>query len=221
MTDFGRLRTRMVARQIEARGIDDRRLLEAMREVPRECFVPEPLQAFAFDDSPVPIEAGQTISQPYMVALMIEAAELEPNDRVLEIGAGSGYAAAVMARIADRVFAIERHGELAHLAEERLRQLGYDNVVIRHGDGSYGWPEQAPFDAILVAASGPHVPEVLKAQLAPGARLVMPIGEPQGAQSLLKLTRTSEGEFRHEDLGAVRFVPLIGDNAWDELGPDT
>lgn len=214
--DFASLRVRMVARQIAGRGISDRRLLDAMRTVPREAFVPEQLREFAYEDSPLPIEAGQTISQPYMVALMIEAARLEPGDRALEIGAGSGYAAAVMAEIAKRVFAIERHEELARLAHERMCRLGYDNVVIRHADGSHGWPEEAPFAAILVAASGSHVPDGLKRQLAIGGRLVMPIGEPQSVQSLFKVTRIGEDEFGSEDLGAVRFVPLVGDHGWDE-----
>ena len=218
MLDFASLRARMVARQIAGRGIRDQRLLQAMRTVPREAFVPEQQREFAYEDSPLPIEAGQTISQPYMVALMIEAAQIEPGDRALEIGAGSGYAAAVMAEIAERVFAIERHEELARLADDRMRRLGYDNVVIRQADGTHGWPEEAPFDAILVAASGSHVPVGLKRQLTIGGRLVMPIGEPQSVQSLFKITRTGEDAFDSLDLGAVRFVPLVGDHGWDEQG---
>src|SRR5688500_11767566 len=218
MADFTRAREQMVARQLAARGIGDNRLLDAMREVPRHEFVPPHLAEFAYDDSPLPIEADQTISQPYIVALMIEAAEVGPGERVLEIGAGSGYAAAVMSRIAGEVIAIERHEELAGLAAARMRRLGYDNVRIVHGDGSKGRPEEAPYEAILAAASGSHVPEILLQQLAVGGTLVMPLGEPHAVQSLVKVTRKSEDECSHADLGAVRFVPLIGAHGWDEKG---
>jgi len=218
MTDFAALRARMVASQIAGRGIRDTHVVAAMSAVPRELFVPANLRELAYDDSPLPIEAEQTISQPYMVALMIEAAEIKPGDRALEIGAGSGYAAAVMAQVASRVFAIERHEILAQLAEQRMRQLGYANVVLRHADGSHGWPEEAPFDAILVAASGSHVPDALKHQLAIGGRLVIPIGEPQAVQNLIKVTRTGEESFAINDLGAVRFVPLVGAHGWGEQG---
>jgi len=189
-----------------------------MRTVPREKFLPERLREFAYDDSPLPIEEGQTISQPYIVARMAEAAEVAATDRVLEIGAGSGYAAAVMSRIADRVIAIERHGELAALAEARMRQLGYDNVRIIQGDGSAGLAEAAPFDAILAAASGSHVPDMLKRQLAIGGTLVMPVGEPGAVQSLVAVTRTGEEVWQTDDLGPVRFVPLIGEQGWSEEG---
>ena len=204
----------MVERQIAARGVVGKRLLEAMRTVPREAFVPDHLREFAYEDAPLSIEADQTISQPYIVALMIEAARLGPDGKVLEIGAGSGYAAAVMSRVAGRVYAIERHQELADLAAERMKRLGYGNVVVRHGDGSKGWPEEAPFDAILAAASGPDVPDVLLRQLAVGGRLVMPIGEPQAVQTLVAVTRSGEDRFDTEDLGPVRFVPLIGAHGW-------
>lgn len=214
MIDFAADREAMVARQIEARGILNRPLSAAMREVPREHFLPESLAAFAYDDTPLPIEAGQTISQPYIVALMIDAAGVSPGDRVLEIGGGSGYAAAVMGRIAERVIAIERHEELARLAAARMARLGYTNVRIVHGDGTAGWPEEAPYDAILAAASGSHVPRVLKEQLAIGGTLVMPIGEPHRVQNLIRVTRIGEGSFEKEDLGAVRFVPLIGAHGW-------
>jgi len=216
MTDFARARDMMVDRQIAGRGIISPFLLAAMREVPRECFVPDAQIAYAYDDSPLPIEAGQTISQPYIVALMIEAAGLAPGARALEIGAGSGYAAAVMGRIAAQVIAIERHRALADLAVERMRRLGYDNVRIVHGDGSRGCPEAAPFDAILAAASGSHVPDVLLRQLNIGGVLVMPIGEPSTVQKLVKVTRRGEEDFEHEDLGPVRFVPLIGEQGWGE-----
>ena len=216
MADFADMREAMVRRQIAGRGIVDKRLLEAMRAVPREAFVPEELAHLAYEDTPLPIEAGQTISQPYIVALMIAAAEVVPRDKVLEIGAGSGYAAAVMGRIAETVIAIERHGALASLAAERMRRLGYDNIRIVEGDGSAGLPEEAPFDAILAAASGSHVPDLLRRQLGIGGVLVMPIGGAGAAQSLIKLTRTGEEDFIEENLGAVRFVPLIGEEGWEE-----
>jgi protein-L-isoaspartate(D-aspartate) O-methyltransferase len=216
MPDMSLARERMVERQIAGRGMRDTYVAEAMREVPREAFVPEGLQEFAYEDSPLPIEAGQTISQPYIVALMIEAAEIRPGDRVLEIGAGSGYAAAVISRIAERVYAIERHDALTRLAAERLTRLGYDNVEIRTGDGTRGWPEEAPFDAILAAAGGPAIPQTLKDQLDIGGRLVMPVGETQREQRLVKVTRTDATHFEEEDLGGVMFVPLIGEHGWAE-----
>ncbi|HEY0627509.1 MAG TPA: protein-L-isoaspartate(D-aspartate) O-methyltransferase [Allosphingosinicella sp.] len=218
MADLTKAREKMVERQIAARGISDRSLLEAMRSVPREAFVPEHLIEFAYEDSPLPIESDQTISQPYIVALMIEAAEIGKGDKVLEIGAGSGYAAAVMGRVAGEVLAIERHHELAELAGKRLERLGYTNVDVLEGDGTEGLPEEAPFDAILAAASGSHVPEALLHQLSIGGRLVMPVGEPQQVQSLVKVTRVGENEYEQEDLGPVRFVPLVGKHAWDEQG---
>ena len=214
MADFDTAREAMVEQQLAARGIADKRLLAAMREVPRHIFVPPHLAAFAYDDSPLPIEADQTISQPYIVALMIEAAGIAPGHRVLEIGAGSGYAAAVIGRIADEVIAIERHAELADLAAGRMKRLGYDNVRIVHGDGTAGWPDAAPYEAILAAASGSHVPEVLLGQLSIPGTLVMPIGEPHMIQSLVKVTRKGEEEYEQDDLGAVRFVPLIGAHGW-------
>jgi protein-L-isoaspartate(D-aspartate) O-methyltransferase len=215
MSATAALRKFMVDSQIAARGVSDTAILDAMREVPRERFVPDPLGEFAYEDTPLPIEAGQTISQPYIVAHMIEAAGIERGDRVLEIGAGSGYAAAVMSRIARRVFAIERHPELAQLARARMDALSYGNVDIRIGDGTQGWPEQAPFDAILIAAGGPAVPQPLCRQLDIGGRLVMPVGDAD-QQRLLRITRRSETEFDEEDLGNVRFVPLIGAHGWAE-----
>lgn len=215
MSAAGSLRKVMVDTQIAARGIDDRHVLEAMRAVPRERFVPEPLAEFAYEDTPLPIEAGQTISQPYIVAHMIEAAQIRPGSRVLEIGAGSGYAAAVMSRIADRVYTIERHAQLADLARRRMTDLDYDNVEILTGDGTKGWPEKAPFDAILIAAGGPSVPEPLRQQLTIGGRLVMPVGEAD-RQRLVTVTRRGEDDFEEGDLGEVRFVPLIGAHGWAE-----
>jgi protein-L-isoaspartate(D-aspartate) O-methyltransferase len=211
-----RQRERMVERHIAARGVHDPRVLEAMRTVPREEFVDPALRDRAYDDTPLPIDEGQTISQPYIVALMAEAAAIKPGDRVLEIGAGSGYAAAVLGAIAGRVFAIERHPSLAGLAGERLARLGYDNVQVRAGDGSGGWPEASPFDAILAAAGGPEVPDVLLRQLAIGGRLVMPVGDRATAQRLVKVVRTGEHAFEREDLGGVRFVPLVGEHGWTD-----
>ena len=207
----------MVRRQVEARGIRDPRVLAALREVPREHFVPEGLAEFAYDDTPLPIAEGQTISQPFIVASMIEGAEIEPGDRVLEVGAGSGYAAAVISRIAEEVFAIERHKPLADAAELRLAQLGYRNVTVIAADGSGGLPDEAPFDAILVAARGPDVPEALKQQLKPGGRLIIPVGD-ESIQSLCCVTRTGENDWASHDLGPVRFVPLIGAHGLPEDG---
>jgi len=210
MADFTQLRERMVERQVKARGIHDPALLAALRAVPREAFVSRAYASSAYDDSPLPIEAGQTISQPYIVALMIEAAQIDGDDLVLEIGAGSGYAAAVIGQIAKRVVGIERQPELVALAAERMERMGYDNVRIVEGDGTLGFPEEAPFDAILAAASGSHVPHELLAQLKPEGRLVMPLGDPGSIQNLVKVTRRPDGTVEREDLGAVRFVPLIG-----------
>ena len=209
------LRKIMVDSQIVARGIRNPNVLSARRAVPRERFVPQELGEFAYEDTPLPIGAGQTISQPYIVAHMIEAAQLTRGDRVLEIGAGSGYAAAVMSRIADRVYSIERHAELTELARERLAALDYANVEIRTGDGTHGWPEAAPFDAILIAAGGPSIPEPLCRQLAIGGRLVMPVG-PADRQRLVRVTRRGQDRFDRDDLGDVRFVPLIGAHGWRE-----
>lgn len=209
-------RDQMVQRQMAARGVEDEAVLAAMRSVPRHAFVGEDLQEFAYADTPLPIEEEQTISQPYIVALMTEALELEPEDKVLEIGTGSGYAAAILSRIVDEVFTVERHGNLAHRARERYRQLGYDNIHVRHGDGSQGWPEHAPYDAIVVAAGGPKIPEPLQEQLAVGGRLVMPVGELPRLQRLIRLRRVADDEYVEEDLGYVQFVPLVGSAAWSE-----
>ncbi len=214
MIDFAVEREKMVRQQIAGRGIDGARLLDAFRAVPREDFVPEGVREFAYDDGPLPIEAGQTISQPYIVAMMIAAAQVGPGARVLEIGAGSGYAAAVMSRVAGEVVAVERHAELARLAEARMKRLGYDNVRILQGDGTGGLPAEAPFEAILCAASGSHVPDALRRQLSVGGILVMPVGEPNAVQKLIKVTRRGEADFEQEDLGPVRFVPLIGAHGW-------
>jgi protein-L-isoaspartate(D-aspartate) O-methyltransferase len=216
MLDLAHERDRMVERQVARRGIRDPNILRAMQEVPRDAFVPEGLQEFAYEDSPLPIEAGQTISQPYIVALMIAAAGVRRGDHVLEIGAGSGYAAAVISRIAERVYAIERHAELTRLAAGRMRRLGYDNVEIKTGDGTQGWAEAAPFDVILVAAGGPAIPQPLKEQLDLGGRLVMPVGPSESAQRLIRVTRRDATHFEEEDLGGVMFVPLIGEHGWSD-----
>jgi protein-L-isoaspartate(D-aspartate) O-methyltransferase len=214
---LARDRAFMVARHLEARGIADPYVLEAMGKVPRETFVSDPLTEFAYEDSALPIEAGQTISQPYIVARMIELAELRPGDKVLEVGAGSGYAAAVMSRIAKEVYAIERHEELATQARGREDRLGYHNVEIVCADGTKGWPESAPYDAIIVSAGGPKVPEALKRQLAVGGRLVIPVGR-DVHQTLLLVRRTGQDSFEQEDHGGVTFVPLIGEEGWG--GPE-
>jgi protein-L-isoaspartate(D-aspartate) O-methyltransferase len=215
MTDYAAEREAMVERQMRRRGITEPDILDAFRAVPREEFVSLDQAHLAYGDHPLPIGAGQTISQPYIVALMVQAAAIKPGDRVLEVGAGSGYAAAIIGRIAQRVIAIERQHELVEVARERLRRLGYGNVEIVEGDGTRGWREEAPYDAILAAASGSHVPRPLVEQLAPGGRIVMPVGDPGSVQELIKVTKQEDGILRQESLGGVRFVPLIGEEGWD------
>jgi protein-L-isoaspartate(D-aspartate) O-methyltransferase len=209
----------MVEGQVFGRGVRSEKVLDAMREVPREQFLPEELREFAYEDSPLPIGAGQTISQPYIVAFMAEALNLQGGESVLEIGAGSGYAAAVLARIAGQVYTIERVRELAGAARATLSRLGFDNVQVRHGDGTRGWPEHAPFDAIVVAAGGPDVPESLKQQLKIGGRIVIPVGRDQRFQELVRMTRVSENQFEVDELADVRFVPLIGEEGWTPDAP--
>jgi protein-L-isoaspartate(D-aspartate) O-methyltransferase len=211
----------MVERNIIARGVRDQLVLDAMRKVPRELFLPKNLSEFAYEDSPLPIAGEQTISQPYIVAFMAEALMLKGGEKVLEIGAGSGYAAAVLSVIAADVYTVERLGQLADKAAATLAELGYDNVHVLHGDGTRGWPEHAPYDAIVVAAGGPQVPESLKEQLKIGGRLVMPVGADQRTQELVRVTRIARNEYRSEDIADVRFVPLIGEEGWqtaDEKG---
>jgi protein-L-isoaspartate(D-aspartate) O-methyltransferase len=221
VNDFAEARRQMVAQHIAARGVRDPRVLRAFLDVPREAFLPESLAEFAYEDSPLPIGEGQTISQPYIVALMSEALCLKPTDRVLEVGTGSGYAAAVLGRLAAEVYTVERIANLAETAARRMQRLGLGNVHVLHGDGSLGWPEHAPFDAIIVAAGGPEVPPSLLSQLAMGARLVMPVGSTSRTQRLTRITRTEHG-YAREDLTQVRFVPLIGAEGWRaaaESGP--
>ncbi len=216
MNKFEVLRKQMVAHQLAARGLRDKAVLKAVSAVPREEFIPADLVEFAYRDSPLPIAARQTISQPYIVALMTAALALKPGDRVLEIGTGSGYAAAVLAEIADDVYTIERHKILADTARKRLADLGYKNIQVLYGDGTLGWPEHAPFDAIIVAAGGPAVPEMLKQQLAIGGRLVIPVGTTLQTQKLVRIRRIGETDYLEEDLGGVRFVPLIGAAGWED-----
>lgn len=210
--EFAALRRAMVAHQIEGRGVRAPLVLAAMRKVPREEFVPPDLRQHAYDDGPVSIGAGQTISQPFIVGYMLEAMELRPADRVLEIGTGSGYSAALLAEIVAEVHTVERIAALADAARERLRRQGYTNVHVHCGDGTLGHAAAAPYDAIVVTAGGPKVPESLRHQLAPGGRLVMPVG-PFDAQELVRVRALPGGDV-HEALTGVRFVPLIGDEGW-------
>ena len=213
-TDSARLRNDMVDLQIARRGVRSHLVLDAMRTVPREAFLPEPMREFAYEDAPLPIAEGQTISQPYIVALMADALALKGGEKVLEIGTGSGYAAAVLSRIARSVYTVERIGQLAEKAAAALADLGYRNVHVLHGDGTRGWSEHAPYDAIVVAAGGPEVPESLKAQLKVGGRLVIPVGENRRVQELLRVIRVSVDKYRTDDIADVRFVPLVGEEGW-------
>ncbi|MCV0397228.1 MAG: protein-L-isoaspartate(D-aspartate) O-methyltransferase [Rhizobiaceae bacterium] len=217
MSDFERSRADMVETQIAGRGVSDEAVLDAMRGVRREDFVETGFEEFAYEDSALPLTEGQTISQPYVVARMIEAAELKAVDRVLEVGTGSGYSAAVLSLIAQHVFTIERHQALGETARDRLAAMGFANVTVRIGDGSLGWPEEAPFDAIIVAAGGPSLPLALRDQLEIGGRLVIPVGD-RRSQRLLRIVRLDAKRFEEEDLGAVAFVPLIGSQGWQNGG---
>ncbi|MEY9652241.1 protein-L-isoaspartate(D-aspartate) O-methyltransferase [Bradyrhizobium elkanii] len=220
-TSFPSLRKAMVERDIAARGVRDEFVLEAMRKVPRELFLPKNLHEFAYEDAPLPIAGDQTISQPYIVAFMVEALMLKGGEKVLEIGAGSGYAAAVLSEIAANVYTVERLGPLAETAARTLADLGYDNVHVLHGDGTRGWPDHAPYDAIIVAAGGPQISESLKEQLKIGGRLVIPVGSDQRSQELVRVTRVSANEYRSEDIADVRFVPLIGEEGWPTVKNDS
>ncbi|WP_049732632.1 protein-L-isoaspartate(D-aspartate) O-methyltransferase [Rhizobium ecuadorense] len=216
--DMTQSRDRMVEHQLMRRGIGDRSVIEAMRTVPREKFVSPGFEEFAYEDAPLSIGEGQTISQPFIVALMLEKADLKAGHKVLEVGTGSGYASALMSRIARQVYSIERHERLALQARERFETLGYDNIDVRVGDGSKGWPEAAPFDAIIVSAAAPEVPSALKEQLGLRGRLVIPVGRGQ-EQRLKRVTRTGAAAFEEDDLGGVVFVPLIGEDAWTAAHP--
>jgi protein-L-isoaspartate(D-aspartate) O-methyltransferase len=218
-SEHDRRRERMVTEQLAARGVRSPRVLRAMGRVRREGYVPSYLGEFAYEDSPLPIEEEQTISQPYIVGAMVEALDLSGGEKVLEVGTGSGYAAAVLAEVAGEVYTIEVHERLARTARERLERDGYTNVHVRRGDGTLGWPEEAPFDAIIVAAGGPVVPESLKQQLALGGRLVIPVGPEVGRQELVRITRIGADRYRREHLAEVRFVPLVGAEGWSSTVP--
>jgi protein-L-isoaspartate(D-aspartate) O-methyltransferase len=211
---FEEARRQMVEGQLAGRGIYDKRVLDVMREVPRHRFVPEDMWDMAYRDTPLPIGHGQTISQPYIVAYMTQMLHLTPDDRVLEVGTGSGYQVAILSRLANQVYTIERVEELSKCAEQIIRELGYSNVMFRIGDGGYGWPEATPFDAIVVTAAAPEVPQPLIAQLAEGASLIAPIG-PAGYQELVHLTKQGE-KTKIEHLVPVAFVPLVGEHGWRE-----
>ncbi|MCX5850297.1 MAG: protein-L-isoaspartate(D-aspartate) O-methyltransferase [Deltaproteobacteria bacterium] len=215
MDRYKKQRTRMVETQIKARSVSDVRVLRAMSIIPRHLFIDEGLIDQAYNDSPLPIDEHQTISQPYIVALMTQALELKGKERVLEIGTGSGYQTAVLAYLADRVFSVERIASLAAAARKILDKLNFYNVAIRVGDGSYGWREEAPFDAIITTAAAPEIPQYLVEQLAVGGRMVVPVGG-RDVQTLYKLTRSVENpqEIEKEDLGGCRFVSLIGESGW-------
>jgi protein-L-isoaspartate(D-aspartate) O-methyltransferase len=214
MIDFPKARLKMVEEQIVARGIQDSRVIAAMKKVPRHFFVEEALQSQAYSDHPLPIGEKQTISQPYMVALMTETMELKGRERILEIGAGSGYQTAVLAELAQEVYSIERIRPLAIRARKLLYDLGYFNVEIKIFDGTYGWMEKSPFDAILVTAGAPDIPQPLYDQLAMGGRLVIPVGD-ISVQDLFRITKTDRG-MKKENLGGCRFVKLIGRYGWED-----
>ena len=205
----------MVQTQLIGRDIEDEAVINSMLTIPRHRFVKEDKQAYAYYDTPLEIDAGQTISQPYIVALMAQALGLNASDKVLEIGTGSGYSAAILSRMAVFIYTIERHDLLAHLAKERFKNLGYNNIEVHVSDGTLGWPEKAPFEAILVTAGGPVIPDSLIDQLAIGGRLVIPVGN-KGEQKLMRVKKTATNELIEENLGSVRFVPLIGTEGWGE-----
>ncbi|MFW6386589.1 MAG: protein-L-isoaspartate(D-aspartate) O-methyltransferase [Bacillota bacterium] len=211
--DFDSLRERMVEEQLVARGIEDEALLAAFRSVPRHRFVPEKERRHAYEDRPLPIGRGQTISQPYIVAEMISALEPENGDRVLEIGLGSGYAAAIMAEVVNEVYAVERLDELTARARQRFVELGYENIEAKNGDGTQGWSGEAPFDSILVSAAAPEVPDTLLEQLEIGGVMVIPAGD-KTVQQLLQVRREEEDNYSKKKLGGVRFVPLVGEYGW-------
>ena len=216
MNDFKNLHKAMIDKQIVARGIKDKQVIAAFEKVKRENFVVESSRAQAYADKPLPIILGQTISQPYIVAYMVESLLLEPEHTVLEVGTGSGYAAAIMAEICSEVYTVERIEELSEFGGRNLRNSGYKNVHLLIGDGTLGWEENAPYDAILVSAGGPVIPRALEAQLKIGGHMVIPVGSNRGSQELVRITRVSETEFKREDLANVRFVPLIGRAGWED-----
>jgi protein-L-isoaspartate(D-aspartate) O-methyltransferase len=212
--EYAIARRRMVEEQLIPKGVEDELVLDAMNKVPRHLFVEQALQAQAYGDSPLPIGEKQTISQPYMVAFMTEALELKGREEVLEIGTGSGYQAAVLSCLARRVYTIERHTPLARRARQVLDRLGCSNVQLKLGDGTLGWAEMGPFDGIMVTAGAPVLPQKLKAQLKPGGRLIVPVGD-KSQQVLLRVRRTGEESYEEERLLGCRFVPLVGENGWE------
>ncbi len=214
MIDFPKARLKMVEEQIVSRGIKDVKLISAMKKIPRHLFVEEALQNQAYSDHPLPIGEKQTISQPYMVALMTEALLLTGKEKVLEIGSGSGYQTAILAELSEKVFSIERIRSLAIRARKLVYELGYFNVEIKIFDGTFGWMEESPFDAIMVTAGSPNIPQSMIDQLAMGGRLVIPVGDAY-AQDLLRVTKI-EGGIKKEDLGGCRFVKLIGKYGWED-----
>ncbi|MCA9957458.1 MAG: protein-L-isoaspartate(D-aspartate) O-methyltransferase [Anaerolineales bacterium] len=214
-TTFAEMRQDMVARQLAGRGIDDTAVLQAFLTVPRELFVPREYRHNAYDDTPLPIPNKQTISQPYVVAYMFSLLQLQPTDRVLEIGTGSGYAAALLSQIVADVYTVERHQNLVEYARKRLAYLHYNNVHVHHGDGTVGWAAHAPYNSIIVAAGAPTVPPTLKTQLAIGGRLVIPVGRKHQEQWLIYIERHSETLFEEQTRSPVAFVPLIGEEGWE------
>jgi protein-L-isoaspartate(D-aspartate) O-methyltransferase len=212
--DFKKERLAMVEDQLRRRGIHDQRVLEAMAKIPRHSFVSPEYQAAAYEDRPLPIGEGQTISQPYMVAVMTQSLELTGGERVLEIGTGSGYQTATLAELAKTIFTVERIQVLIQRAQKVLQNLGYENIFFLHGDGTKGWPENSPFEGIIVTAGAPEVPQMLTSQLADGGRLVIPVG-PRYTQTLYKVTRKGN-RFMEEDITGCVFVPLLGDFGWKE-----
>ncbi len=217
MSRYSKKRTQMINKHLMSRGITDERVLKTMETVPRHLFVDEGLQDQAYSDNPLPIGSRQTISQPYIVGLMTESLELRGTEKVLEIGTGCGYQTAILAELAEMVFSIERIASLAFRAQRTLDLLHYHNILIRVGDGTYGWSEEAPFDAIIVTAGAPEIPETLKKQLAVGGRLVIPVGG-RSSQTLLRITRLSEepDDIKIEDVCGCRFVDLIGEYGWKD-----
>lgn len=214
--DLTRQRDRLVDQVLPKQGIRNKAVLDAMRKVQREEFVPSELRHLAYQNAPLPIGGEQTISQPAIVAMMAAAVELKLGDRVLEIGTGSGYAAAVLSQLAAEIFTVERIPFLAATAAERLARLGYRNVHVREADGTLGWLEHAPFDAIVVSAGSPGVPPALLEQLSEGGRLVIPVGDERRSQQLIRIVRKGRDKFKQDDLGPVRFVPLIGQAGWED-----
>ena len=211
--DYDALRLKMVEDQIASRGIDDPRILAAFRKVPRHLFIEESMRGRAYGDYPLPIGDKQTISQPYTVAVMTQALELKGQEKILEVGTGSGYQTAILLELVDAVYSIERIDSLADQAEKLLKELGYSRFSIHLTDGSRGWPEEAPFNAILVAAGAPKIPKSLVDQLAPNGRLVIPVGD-EYVQTMMRITKLKSGKIKEEDLGSFRFVGLIGEQGW-------